>query len=208
MPVEVIKEVEKIVNVEVPVEVIKEVEKIVNVEVPVEVIKEIEVVNEVEKVVEKIVEVEVPVEVIKEIEVVNEVGSTAAQTYESQITTLKDEINIAHKKIENMTNELNEFKSKSKNRGIKIPKRAQKRDNLKRIEGIGPKIEQLLFDGNIYTWEELSKTDVSVIQEILDKAGPRYRMHKPNTWPQQAKLAADGKWTELDALQDQLNGGK
>ena len=64
-PVEVIKEVEKLV--EVPVEVIKEVEKIV--EVPVEVLKEVpvEVIKEVEKL------VEVPVEVIKEVEVVKEV---------------------------------------------------------------------------------------------------------------------------------------
>jgi len=48
VPVEVIKEVEKIV--EVPVEVIKEVEKIV--EVPVEVIKEVEKIVEVIKIVE------------------------------------------------------------------------------------------------------------------------------------------------------------
>ena len=67
--VEVIKEVEKIV--EVPVEVIKEVEKIVEVikevEVPVEVIKEVE------KIVEVVKEVEVPVEVIKEVEKIVEV---------------------------------------------------------------------------------------------------------------------------------------
>jgi hypothetical protein len=81
--IEVIKEVEKIVEVpvevikevEVPVEVIKEVEKIV--EVPVEVIKEVEVpvevIKEVEKIVEVIKEVEVPVEVIKEVEKIVEV---------------------------------------------------------------------------------------------------------------------------------------
>ena len=30
----------------------------------------------------------------------------------------------------------------------------------------------------------------------------------PETWPQQAQLAADGKWDELKALQDELDGGK
>ena len=67
--VEVIKEVEKIV--EVPVEVIKEVEKIVEVIKEVEV--QVEVIKEVEKIVEVIKEVEVPVEVIKEVEKIVEV---------------------------------------------------------------------------------------------------------------------------------------
>lgn len=69
--VEVIKEVEKIV--EVPVEVIKEVEKEVEkiVEVPVDVIREVEVEKEVEKIVEVIKEV--PVDVVREVEVIKEV---------------------------------------------------------------------------------------------------------------------------------------
>jgi hypothetical protein len=33
-------------------------------------------------------------------------------------------------------------------------------------------------------------------------------MHNPGTWPKQAKLAADGKWEELETLQKQLKGGK
>jgi predicted flap endonuclease-1-like 5' DNA nuclease len=81
------------------------------------------------------------------------------------------------------------------------------RDDLKKIEGIGPKIEQLLFDGNIFTWEGLSKTAVSTIQEILDKAGPRYRVHNPASWPIQGKMAAEGKWDELNKWQDKHKGG-
>ena len=30
----------------------------------------------------------------------------------------------------------------------------------------------------------------------------------PTTWAQQAQLAADGKMDELQALKDELNGGK
>jgi predicted flap endonuclease-1-like 5' DNA nuclease len=81
------------------------------------------------------------------------------------------------------------------------------RDDLKKIEGIGPKIEQLLFDGNIFTWEGLSKTAVNTIQEILDKAGPRYRVHNPASWPLQGKMAAEGKWDELNKWQDEHKGG-
>jgi len=33
-------------------------------------------------------------------------------------------------------------------------------------------------------------------------------MHDPTTWPQQADLAANGKWDELKVLQDELNGGR
>ena len=81
------------------------------------------------------------------------------------------------------------------------------RDDLKKIEGIGPKIEQLLFGGNIFTWEALSKTTVNTIQEILDKAGPRYRVHNPASWPLQGKMATEGKWDELNKWQDEHKGG-
>ncbi len=81
-------------------------------------------------------------------------------------------------------------------------------NDLKIVEGVGPKIEGLLKDGGINTWAELAATDVDRIQEILDAAGPRYKLAVPRTWPQQAGLAAAGKWAELKALQDQLQAGK
>ncbi len=31
---------------------------------------------------------------------------------------------------------------------------------------------------------------------------------EPGTWPEQAKMAAEGKWDELKKWQDELNGGK
>jgi predicted flap endonuclease-1-like 5' DNA nuclease len=83
-----------------------------------------------------------------------------------------------------------------------------KADNLKIIEGVGPKIEGLLKDGGINNWSELAKAEVATIQGILDAAGPRYKLAKPGTWPTQAGLAAAGKWSELKAYQDSLNGGK
>ena len=85
--------------------------------------------------------------------------------------------------------------------------RSQK-DELKKIEGIGPKIESLLNAGKIFTFEQLSKTKITVIQTILDKAGPRYRIHKPGTWPKQSSMAAKGQWDKLKKWQDELDGGK
>lgn len=81
-------------------------------------------------------------------------------------------------------------------------------NDLKVVEGIGPKIEGLLKDGGINTWSELAATDVQRIQEILDAAGPRYQLAVPRTWPQQAALAAAGDWAALKTLQDELNAGK
>jgi len=81
-------------------------------------------------------------------------------------------------------------------------------DDLKRIEGIGPKIEVLLRDGGIHTYVDLSTSSTQSIQEILAAAGSRYQMHDPSTWPEQAGLAADERWDDLDALKSDLDGGR
>ncbi|MEZ4995656.1 MAG: helix-hairpin-helix domain-containing protein [Saprospiraceae bacterium] len=81
-------------------------------------------------------------------------------------------------------------------------------DDLKIVEGIGPKIEQLLKDAGIYTWHDLADTDLERLQAILDQAGERYRIHDPGTWAEQARLAADGRWDDLNTLQEELKGGR
>ena len=89
----------------------------------------------------------------------------------------------------------------------KLPK-GIKQDDLKIVEGIGPKIEGLLHDAGIKTWVELSETAIERIKEILDAAGPRYQMHDPATWPKQSQYAAEGKFEELKEWQEMLDGGK
>ncbi|AUC16572.1 hypothetical protein BTO06_16080 [Tenacibaculum sp. SZ-18] len=83
-----------------------------------------------------------------------------------------------------------------------------KQNDLKVVEGIGPKIEELFHNFGIKTWKELGETSVEKCQEVLRSGGDRFRMHKPNTWPKQAKLALEGKWEELKKWQDKLDGGK
>lgn len=82
------------------------------------------------------------------------------------------------------------------------------RDDLKRIEGIGPKIEKMLNDDQIYTWADLAAAPVERLKGILRRGGDRYKMHDPKSWPDQAKLAAQGRWKELEELQDILQGGR
>ncbi|EDP98489.1 50S ribosomal protein L21 [Kordia algicida OT-1] len=80
-----------------------------------------------------------------------------------------------------------------------------KADDLKKIEGIGPKIASTLVEAGIATFAELAKTEPAKISEII--SGVRGN-HVTDTWPAQAQLAADGKWDELKKWQDELDGGK
>ncbi len=88
------------------------------------------------------------------------------------------------------------------------PKSTGKPDDLRKIEGIGPKIAEILAASGVITFSDLANSDPAVLKETLLAAGNRYKMHNPTTWPQQAQLAADGKWDELEKLQDLLDGGK
>lgn len=82
------------------------------------------------------------------------------------------------------------------------------RENLQIVEGVGPKIESLLKDGGINDWSALGAASQERLREILDAAGPRYRIHDPKTWPRQAQLAADGKWDDLIEYQKFTDGGR
>jgi len=81
-------------------------------------------------------------------------------------------------------------------------------DDLKIVEGVGPKIESLLKEGGIDTWLKLAESEADDIKILLRAAGERYRIHDPSTWPEQAQLANDAKWDELREFQDALSGGK
>lgn len=81
-------------------------------------------------------------------------------------------------------------------------------DDFTKIEGIGPKINQIMIEGGITTYAAMAYAKPEQLKEVLIAAGSRYKMHDPTTWPQQAALAEEGKWDELKALQDELQGGK
>lgn len=80
--------------------------------------------------------------------------------------------------------------------------------DLTRVEGIGPKIAELLNDAGIVNYAQLADAALDRLHEILGAAGPRFRIANPASWSQQARLAAEEKWDELDALQDRLTAGR
>lgn len=77
-------------------------------------------------------------------------------------------------------------------------------DDLKKIEGIGPKTAEILIQAGITSFEKLSMKSSSEIKEILRAAKGR---GVPDTWPEQARLAAAGDWSALAELQNKLKGG-
>ncbi|PIF05832.1 MAG: hypothetical protein CSA36_04680 [Draconibacterium sp.] len=83
-----------------------------------------------------------------------------------------------------------------------------KKDDLKIVEGIGPKIEELFHSLGIKTWKALSETTVDECRAILSKGGERFTVHEPGTWPKQSLMAYEGRWQELKDWQDVLDGGK
>lgn len=102
--------------------------------------------------------------------------------------------------------------AKSKSDKAKLPAKSKPvvpiKEDLTMIEGIGRKIESLLYKHKIYNYRQLSKSTITNLKVILEAAGNKYAMHNPGTWPKQAKLAHEGKFEDLELLKKHLKGGK
>ena len=83
-----------------------------------------------------------------------------------------------------------------------------KLDDLTVVEGIGPKIQELFHNHGINTWKELSEASLETCKRVLSNGGERFAIHNPGTWPEQAKLAYEGRWQKLWDWQEELDGGK
>ncbi len=85
---------------------------------------------------------------------------------------------------------------------------ADKADDLTRIEGIGPKISEILINNGVTSFAKLAAMDAEAIKEMLVAAGTQYNRADPTTWPKQADYAAKGEWDALKKWQDELDGGR
>lgn len=79
-------------------------------------------------------------------------------------------------------------------------------DDLSIVEGIGPKINSVLHDAGIRTFAQLSEAAPERLEQILREQG--LRLANPETWPEQARLAAAGDWNKLDNYQKRLKAGR
>ncbi len=98
-------------------------------------------------------------------------------------------------------------KAEKKEKAEAAPKKA-KADDLTVIEGIGPKIAEVLADAGVGSYADLAAKSAEDIKSILTEAGDQFNTAVTDTWPAQAKLAAAGKFDELKKWQDELDGGK
>lgn len=72
------------------------------------------------------------------------------------------------------------------------------------IEGVGPKINEILMKAGYKTFEDLATAKVTDLKKVLNNAGPRYQMHNPKFWAKQAKMASKGEWTKLQSFKDTI----
>jgi predicted flap endonuclease-1-like 5' DNA nuclease len=88
---------------------------------------------------------------------------------------------------------------------LSAPGEPDRPDDLKRIQGIGPKIARVLGEAGIMTFSQLADSEAGRLRQILGESDPRLlRLADPTSWPGQAKLAASGDWDALKALQGTL----
>ena len=80
-------------------------------------------------------------------------------------------------------------------------------DDLSIIEGIGPKIAELLRGNGVDSFDALSRADVARLWSVLDKGGPRFKLANPGTWPAEAAFCVRGDLAGLKRYQDELYGG-
>ena len=80
-------------------------------------------------------------------------------------------------------------------------------DDLEIIEGIGPKIAQVLVANGVTTFAQLADANSDAITAMLKASGGRFGLANPASWAEQSALLRDGKMDEFKALTDALVGG-
>jgi len=127
------------------------------------------------------------------------------QALQADIRRMDDEIASLKLTIDKLEKEIRLLAEKPAAKAAKIPVASVDRDDLKAVVGIGPKIARLLMARGITTWQSLAEATPSHLREILiSGGGERFRIHKTESWPHQARLLHEGRWDELKELQGQL----
>ncbi|MFK8008855.1 MAG: DUF4332 domain-containing protein [Saprospiraceae bacterium] len=141
-------------------------------------------------------------------ETVDKVTTTAKEKMDETRQTLDEVYAKSFKDVEVKTTTKKAKKTAKKVKAKVAAKTIIKNDDLKVIEGVGPKMATILNEAGIITFKQLATTKVTTLREILAAAGPRYKMHNPSNWAKQAKLAAVGKMDELKNLKAELKAKK
>ncbi|OAB80012.1 50S ribosomal protein L21 [Cochleicola gelatinilyticus] len=139
--------------------------------------------------------------------VIESIATSGAKKAKTEKAEPKKEAKKAAPKAETKAAPKKETTAKAEPAKKAAPKKAAKADDLKKIEGVGPKAAEAMIAAGLDTFAKVAKAKPEAIATILSDASSRLAHLVTDTWPKQAKLAADGKWDELEKLQDKLDGG-
>ncbi|MEE9492448.1 MAG: DUF4332 domain-containing protein, partial [Gammaproteobacteria bacterium] len=131
-------------------------------------------------------------------------GSTSGSESKNQSARIKTlEIELAkYKQAASKEPKPVDYKA-AKAAGYSIRSKGNKHD-FTVIEGIGPKIDELIHKAGIHTYSELSETDPTEIQAILNDGGSNFALAKPASWPDQSAMASNNEWAKLKKAQDEF----
>ena len=81
-------------------------------------------------------------------------------------------------------------------------------DDLQLIEWIWPALEKVLRNNGVESYKDIVKMDITWLEELLESLWGRYARYNPTTWPDQADLARQKKWSELEEYQEIMKNSK
>lgn len=144
------------------------------------------------KVQEKDDSIDVLKEKVADLEKQNRDGLTRAEVAETRVRELESFLTEKEQEVATLSARANAMQ-----------------DDLSFLDGIGPKVSAVLRFAGITSFSRLASTDMDRIREILEAENPNLlRLTDPSTWPEQARMAADGDWEALSALQNDLKSAR
>ncbi len=103
----------------------------------------------------------------------------------------------------------NVLKSKDLEYAALHQRKRRMQDDFSHITGVGQKISSTLKNAGIKSFSKLATTEVKQISDILEKENPALlKLSDPSTWPEQARIAAEGDWDALSNLQNSIKASK
>ncbi len=142
-----------------------------------------------------------------------EVVEGAVETAEEAVEDVPEQVEAAAEAVEEKAEEVVEEAEDDETDAEDVAAARQEAaagepDNLRRIEGIGPKVNNALKDMGITTFAQLAEADPDKLEADLRAANVRILPGAPQTWPAQAALAAKGDWEGFEQYTDSLKGGR
>ena len=135
---------------------------------------------------------------------VGEVGAESKVESQKSVKSEKAEKNVEKKEVKSEEKKKEVKSEKTKKVEKKESKSKVSGDDLTKIEGIGPKIAEVLVENGVDTFAKLADAKDKDTQEMIKDVRGN---HDSGTWNEQAALARDEKWDELKKMQDELDGG-